>query len=101
MIILLRCIPFTQRAGGSRNFGGDLIAETLDALIVRHQIPSFLVFAHRDRSFFFNDTAPTEIYPLSPHDALPISIQLVLESQQLRADDLELVSDQTRLIVWG
>src|SRR5437667_6537539 len=24
--------------------------------------------------FFFNDTAPTEIYPLSLHDALPISI---------------------------
>src|SRR2546430_10418657 len=24
-------------------------------------------------SFFFNDTAPTEIYPLSLHDALPIS----------------------------
>src|ERR1043166_6603523 len=23
-------------------------------------------------SFFFNDTAPTEIYPLSLHDALPI-----------------------------
>src|ERR1039458_10442865 len=23
--------------------------------------------------FFFNDTAPTEIYPLSLHDALPIS----------------------------
>ncbi len=28
-------------------------------------------------------------------------IQLVLESQQLRADDLELVGDETRLIVWG
>src|SRR2546426_3189123 len=25
------------------------------------------------RSFFFNDTAPTEIYTLSLHDALPIS----------------------------
>src|ERR1022692_5266679 len=24
--------------------------------------------------FFFNDTAPTEIYPLSLHDALPICI---------------------------
>src|SRR3989338_6779501 len=24
------------------------------------------------RLFFFNDTAPTEIYPLSLHDALPI-----------------------------
>src|SRR2546423_12025356 len=25
--------------------------------------------------FFFNDTAPTEIYPLSLHDALPICLQ--------------------------
>src|SRR5258708_21662014 len=25
--------------------------------------------------FFFNDTATTEIYPLSLHDALPISLQ--------------------------
>src|ERR1039458_9207034 len=27
-------------------------------------------------SFFFNDTATTEIYTLSLHDALPISIQV-------------------------
>src|SRR5438876_12127200 len=27
--------------------------------------------------FFFNDTATTEIYTLSLHDALPISVQLV------------------------
>src|SRR2546425_7983665 len=26
-------------------------------------------------SFFFNDTAPTEIYTLSLHDALPISLR--------------------------
>src|SRR6266404_2282255 len=26
-----------------------------------------------NRSFFFNDTAPTEIYTLSLHDALPIT----------------------------
>src|ERR1039457_3807498 len=26
--------------------------------------------------FLFNDTAPTEIYPLSLHDALPISVGL-------------------------
>src|ERR1019366_10603567 len=31
-------------------------------------------------SFFFNDTATTEIYPLSLHDALPIS------SPRVRAD---------------
>src|SRR5258708_14730469 len=28
----------------------------------------------RDRVFFFNDTATTEIYTLSLHDALPISL---------------------------
>src|SRR5215216_6970126 len=32
-------------------------------------LPSFLLFS----VFFFNDTATTEIYTLSLHDALPIS----------------------------
>src|SRR2546426_7077121 len=32
--------------------------------------------------FFFNDTATTEIYTLSLHDALPISLLLINESQQ-------------------
>ena len=35
------------------------------------------------RAFFFNDTATTEIYTLSLHDALPIS-----ESQKLELDML-------------
>src|SRR3990167_2938976 len=35
------------------------------------QSQSNLVF----RLFFFNDTATTEIYPLSLHDALPISLR--------------------------
>src|SRR2546422_7153908 len=30
--------------------------------------------------FFFNDTAPTEIYPLSLHDALPISMDAASET---------------------
>src|SRR5438034_2747817 len=34
-------------------------------------------------SFFFNDTAPTEIYTLSLHDALPIS---VVPLHQLRSN---------------
>src|SRR2546429_7134196 len=34
------------------------------------RIPSFSFF------FFFNDTATTEIYTLSLHDALPISVHL-------------------------
>src|SRR6516225_12246326 len=29
--------------------------------------------------FFFNDTATTEIYTLSLHDALPISLKLILQ----------------------
>src|SRR2546429_6006248 len=39
-----------------------------------------IIWYYRDKSkqrdlffFFFNDTAPTEFYPLSLHDALPIS----------------------------
>src|SRR3712207_9503066 len=31
--------------------------------------------SHRDVFFFFNDTATTEIYTLSLHDALPISVR--------------------------
>src|SRR5262249_61272499 len=36
----------------------------------RHAAPSFITPPF---FFFFNDTATTEIYPLSLHDALPIS----------------------------
>src|SRR5215217_468260 len=32
----------------------------------------YLLFAFLDQVFFFNDTATTEIYTLSLHDALPI-----------------------------
>src|SRR5216684_7919490 len=35
------------------------------------------------RFFFFNDTATTEIYTLSLHDALPISSPQVIPSSQL------------------
>src|SRR5258705_262345 len=34
----------------------------------------FQVTDRGDPDFFFNDTATTEIYPLSLHDALPISV---------------------------
>src|SRR5204862_7312305 len=37
-------------------------------IFVSHFIPLFFCFLF----FFFNDTAPTEIYTLSLHDALPI-----------------------------
>src|SRR2546429_4704268 len=36
--------------------------------------------------FFFNDTATTEIYTLSLHDALPISTLVVLENGRLVRD---------------
>src|SRR3989337_2486985 len=47
-------------------------------------LPLFLLFFFL---FFFNDTATTEIYPLSLHDALPISIGLEV-GERWRADDL-------------
>src|SRR5438477_1821756 len=38
----------------------------MSCLVIRYPFP-------RSCFFFFNDTAPTEIYTLSLHDALPIS----------------------------
>src|SRR2546429_4704559 len=38
--------------------------------------------------FFFNDTATTEIYTLSLHDALPICLGLAVPDRDLRAFDL-------------
>src|SRR2546430_4604622 len=40
-------------------------------LVYCHEFGSF--FGYLVKLFFFNDTATTEIYPLSLHDALPIS----------------------------
>src|SRR3712207_8552593 len=40
-------------------------------------------------SFFFNDTATTEIYTLSLHDALPIFLRGVERAQPALAGDLE------------
>src|SRR5258708_37627408 len=36
-------------------------------------------FVSRSLFFFFNDTATTEIYTLSLHDALPICVEVVLQ----------------------
>src|SRR3712207_8997226 len=41
--------------------------------------------------FFFNDTAPTEIYTLSLHDALPIYGALDLHARREALDDHEAV----------
>src|SRR5260370_12496316 len=38
--------------------------------------------------FFFNDTATTEIYTLSLHDALPIYVDLGLQADAAHADGL-------------
>src|ERR1043166_10260018 len=38
--------------------------------------------------FFFSDPAPTEIYPLSLHDALPICITAVYPSRAKRSSAL-------------
>src|SRR2546430_13662196 len=48
--------------------------------------------------FFFNDTATTEIYTLSLHDALPISAVLggVLDDDHLVRDRGEMPSDRVR-----
>src|SRR3989442_14703664 len=49
--------------------------ECLSALrILRQDNPHVSLFAGLQFLFFFNDTATTEIYTLSLHDALPISL---------------------------
>src|SRR5688572_31368870 len=45
--------------------------------------------------FFFNDTATTEIYTLSLHDALPISAQVARELERLG------VEKGDRVVLWG
>src|SRR2546430_12594751 len=48
-----------------------------------------LLFVKLDHSFFFfffNDTATTEIYTLSLHDALPISISIALRFLKTASD---------------
>src|SRR3712207_6904337 len=45
--------------------------------------------------FFFNDTATTEIYTLSLHDALPISLNPVAGHVRLLDDREQLILDKT------
>src|SRR3712207_9580977 len=42
-------------------------------ITIKDQVRSYLICCVCDCLFFFNDTATTEIYTLSLHDALPIS----------------------------
>src|SRR3712207_7044142 len=52
------------------------------------------------RFFFFNDTAPTEIYTLSLHDALPIYLPLGVAHARLE-DPHEVLEDHPPLAVLG
>src|SRR2546428_319973 len=54
-----------------RDAGLDGIAGHADDASTSRQF-TVIVNAVNDPLFFFNDTAPTEIYALSLHDALPI-----------------------------
>src|SRR5262245_65345249 len=47
------------------------------------------IFLFSFSSFFFNDTATTEIYTLSLHDALPICDLLVRKRARLRAPNIQ------------
>src|SRR3990172_8281133 len=66
-------------AGGSRPTGNNLVAMGAAAQVVRRRSeehtselqPQLHLIFHL---FFFNDTAPTEIYTLPLHDALPICL---------------------------
>src|SRR5260370_17903229 len=73
----------------------------------QYRFPYFFLFPRRPSFFFlffFNDTATTEIYTLSLHDALPISLRLPGEGRQggpalehrvrLRPDPLDLVRSE-------
>src|SRR5690349_22479533 len=52
---------------------------------------------HSFSFFYFNATAPTEIYTLSLHDALPICVVLVIVDQHV-ADRIRRVEDEARVI---
>src|SRR3712207_7927780 len=51
--------------------------------------------------FFFNDTATTEIYTLSLHDALPIFRELPLVGRYLPVRVLELLEQQEPELLFG
>src|SRR5438445_11992088 len=50
-------------------------------------MPNHCVPRCRDPLFFFNDTAATEIYTLSLHDALPISGRLNVDGMNIISND--------------
>src|SRR6266481_7681326 len=56
----------------------------------------FLLFCYLLRFFFFNDTATTEIYTLSLHDALPIALQRIAEAAPTGALHQQEIAGQER-----
>src|SRR4051794_41343502 len=46
------------------------------------------IHVHEYLCFFFNDTATTEIYTLSLHDALPISMKNINHTRSSISDDI-------------
>src|SRR5258706_16249402 len=71
-----------------------------DPQLLLHYIAVLLSFALRFFFFFFNDTATTEIYTLSLHDALPIyprlSIREIRKAGARRSRPLRLRADERR-----
>src|SRR3990172_8205881 len=89
--------PYTTlfRSHGSVHFGGGMVEQGEDERTTAKNVQlaadrksTRLNSSHGYISyslFFFNDTATTEIYPLSLHDALPISRQRPLRRRNGRA----------------
>src|ERR1035437_937998 len=77
-----------NRLTGMRAIGGTAARALLDTAVWRRATPLAAAPSATNRAnpprpwilcvFFFNDTATTEIYTLSLHDALPICLGLVL-----------------------
>ena len=54
--------------------------------------------------FFFNDTATTEIYTLSLHDALPISKNILIDNKSVKLEALKADIDELgneQIIIWA
>src|SRR2546430_11529496 len=64
-----------------------------------HRVSLFIACSASRVFFFFNDTATTEIYTLSLHDALPISTPLQHLLDRMEAEKLIIVGFATDMCV--